>query len=289
MKFGCTGNFTKTEFPKIVSIVFDELNQLGHQLCLASEVLIDTNALSSEIHISPLENLAKNCDILLSIGGDGTILSTVRKLNGHSIPILGIHIGGLGFLAECTLDNLRDGLKHIVDGKYDISEHMLIDATVTGADGKEQSFTAMNDFVVDHGNSARILKTEVAVSDKYVNTYESDGVIFATPIGSTAYSLSAGGPIVHPSLNTVTITPISPHSLSARPIVLSGDSIIKIQFPEEHMGIAFTTDGQVYVPLNHTDIIRIKKSDKIAKLVKLPFKTYFNTLHTKMGWSGKVR
>jgi NAD+ kinase len=245
--------------------------------------------LAPEIKIFDLDTIATTCDIMLSIGGDGTILSTVRKLNGHSIPILGIHIGGLGFLAECTIDNLRDSLQYIVDGKYEISEHMLLDANVSDLKGNTQSYTAMNDFVVDHGNSARILKTEVSVSDKYVNTYESDGVIFATPIGSTAYSLSAGGPIIHPSLNTVTITPISPHSLSARPIVLDGDTSIKLRFPEEHVGIAFTTDGQVYVPINHTDSISIQKSHKIAKLVKLPFNTYFNTLHTKMGWSGKVR
>ena len=155
---------------------------------------------------------------------------------------------------------------------------------------KNINFIALNDVVVDHGKSGRILKTQINVDDDYLNTYESDGMIISTSIGSTAYSLSAGGPIVHPSMDTIIITPICSHSLSARSIVLSGEKLISLKFPEPYReGISCTVDGQERFLIKDSSKLEIKKSKKYVKVVILPSYNYFDTLRNKMRWSGNLR
>ena len=152
-----------------------------------------------------------------------------------------------------------------------------------------QTLWALNDVVVDHGPSARMLKVMAEVSGHYLNTFEGDGVIISTPTGSTAYSLSAGGPIIYPSMDSITVTPICPHSLSARPIVLQSKEIIKLSFPEAYEGISLSIDGQIKVSIDNETQVQILKAQHTAELVSLPSNGYFKTLRTKMGWSGNVR
>ena len=152
-----------------------------------------------------------------------------------------------------------------------------------------QTLWALNDVVVDHGPSARMLKVMAKVSGHYLNTFEGDGVIISTPTGSTAYSLSAGGPIIYPSMDSITVTPICPHSLSARPIVLQSKEIIKLSFPEAYEGISLSIDGQIKVSIDNETQVQILKAQHTAELVSLPSNGYFKTLRTKMGWSGNVR
>ena len=165
---------------------------------------------------------------------------------------------------------------------------MLLDARIQ-PNGKEEIYWALNDVVVDHGPSARILKTEVHVSGHYLNTYEGDGLIISTPTGSTAYSLSSGGPIIYPNVDTITVTPICPHSLSARPIVLQPDEKISLHFLDPFDGMALIVDGQIRIKINDQVRVNIVRADHSAKLVNLPSNGYFKTLRTKMGWSGNVR
>ena len=154
---------------------------------------------------------------------------------------------------------------------------------------KEEKYYALNDIVLDHGPSARILKIEVTVSNNYLNTYEGDGLIFSTPTGSTAYSLSAGGPIIYPDVETITVTPICPHSLSARPIVLKAKERIELKFPQTSDGMAVIVDGQLRFKIDDEVKIRIVRAQHCAQLIHLPNNTYYETLRTKMGWSGNVR
>ena len=165
---------------------------------------------------------------------------------------------------------------------------MILEARIK-LNGQEEIYWALNDVVVDHGPSARILKTEVHVSGDYLNTYEGDGLIISTPTGSTAYSLSSGGPIIYPDLEAITVTPICPHSLSARPIVLQSNENIYLRFLDPFDGMALAVDGQIRIEIDDHALVTIVRADHSAKLVHLPSNGYFKMLRTKMGWAGNVR
>ena len=290
MIIGCTGNYRKEEYFTILQKVHTILNKENIE-CIISSDLEKSAAFNipSEFRIMDFPLMVKKCDILFAIGGDGTILSTVRRLKQNMKPIMGIHIGGLGFLSECTEENLDDSILHILNSNYTVSQRMLIEAQIILPNKPKQIFWALNDIVVDHGPSARLLKIEVQVSDHYLNTFEGDGIIISTPTGSTAYSLSAGGPIIYPSMDSITVTPICPHSLSARPIVLKSSETIAMSFPEPYEGISLAVDGQITIPIDIQSQIQIKQAKHFAQLVRLPSNGYFKTLRTKMGWSGNVR
>ena len=239
------------------------------------------------VSVKHIMDIAEECDVILSIGGDGTILSTLRQIGNSKTPILGIHIGGLGFLAACSQKDYIESINEIINGDYFVDKRMLLEATIDAK--KSKKYFALNDIVIDHGTSARILKTHIYVSDNYLNTYEGDGMIFATPTGSTAYSLSAGGPIITPSLEVILVTPICPHSLSARSIALSSEEVISVSFAEEPTGMAVTIDGQVRLPLDYSTKLSIRKADYSVNMIQFEHNDYFQTLRTKMVWAGNVR
>ena len=290
-KITCTGNYRKENFFKIIDMIAnyfyknESLNE-NFQLMVTNEFEkhIKIDNLNKNIKIDTFDNCIEDSHLIMSIGGDGTILSTVRKLSDKSIPILGVHIGNLGFLAQSTEDTLFDALDCLKENNYKIQDKLLLKVEVK--DKENIAYYAFNDVVVDHGNSGRVLKTKVYNDDNHINDYEGDGIIICTPIGSTGYSLSSGGPIVHSDLDVVTITPISSHSLSARPIVLSSNSNIKVKFSENFIDASLTIDGQLRINLVKNNIISISKADFNAKLVILPFYNYMSTLKEKLHWSG---
>ena len=290
MIIGCTGNYRKDRFYTILQKVYSILKDENVEFLISSDLKKNTKfAIPSNYIIMEFSQLVEKCDILFAIGGDGTILSTVRRLGQNMKPIMGIHIGGLGFLSECTEKNLKESINSILNNEYLISQRMLLEVQVSPSNDAIQTLWALNDVVVDHGPSARLLKAEVQVSNHYLNTFEGDGVIFSTPTGSTAYSLSAGGPIIYPSMDSITVTPICPHSLSARPIVLRSTETITMSFPEPYDGISLAVDGQIKILIDDQTQIKITKSKHNAQIVSLPGNGYFKTLRTKMGWSGNVR
>ena len=177
---------------------------------------------------------------------------------------------------------------HEGSAKYKIEERMRIEL-ILSKNNSIDKYTALNDIVVDHGESGRILKTQILVNEDYLNTYESDGMIISTAIGSTAYSLSAGGPIVHPLMDSIIITPICSHSLSARSIVLDGSNVINMEFPDLYHGISCTIDGQQRFLIDETSKLEIKRSNKNILVAILPSYNYFDTLRNKMRWSGNLR
>ena len=284
MKIGCTGNYNKTNFYKILDKLVSFFNNLDHELILDSKIPIQHNYNIQKIN---LEIISSKCDILISIGGDGTILSTLRKIKNHTIPIFGIHIGGLGFLSQTNSDNCIESLNEIFEKNYSVVERMLLRTIIDGKN--HQVFYALNDIVIDHGNSPRILESIVSISGKHLNKYKSDGIIICTPLGSTAYSLSAGGPIITPWLDVISLTPICPHSLSARSILLPSNDKVLIGFNEEQIGMKITIDGQVSFEIDYSTKIEISKAKNYVRFIKLNNFDYYSTLRNKMGWLGNVR
>ena len=286
MVITCTGNYRKKQFFNIVNQIaaFFE-NDSNYKILLSDEYLfkdIKPN-LSKNIIVNNFSDCIKGSDFIFSIGGDGTILSTVRKLNKNEIPVLGIHIGNLGFLAQCTEDSLLNALNCIKSNNYENQNRIILELEVDNS----KKFYALNDIVIDHGSSGRILKPKVYIDENHINDYESDGIIINTPTGSTGYSLSSGGPIIAPELDVLNITPISSHSLSARPIVLASHKNISVKFTDKFIDAAITVDGQELINLSKKSKISIKKANHSAILVKLPFNSYISTLKEKLGWSGK--
>ena len=292
MIIGCTGNYRKSEYVEIVNHINKFLSNKSIR-CIVSSDILNSDSINeydiSELDILDFSELENLSDIILCIGGDGTFLSTARRMNANKkVPLLGIHIGGLGFLAEISRDNIDESLQSVIDEKYQVENRMRIQLKLK-RDGMSEDFTALNDIVVDHGESGRILKTQVLVDDYYLNTYESDGLIVSTAIGSTAYSLSAGGPIVHPLMDAIIISPICSHSLSARSIVFDGNRVINIEFPNLDHKIYCTVDGQQRFLLDESAQLEIKKSNSNIRVAILPSYNYFDTLRNKMRWSGNLR
>ena len=224
----------------------------------------------------------KKIDFLLTLGGDGTILSAARAVGNRNTPILGVHVGELGFLAEVTLDNMFERLNTVANGDFLIQSRMVLEAKV--ANGKKSKiFYALNDFVIDRGKTQRLITMDLFANNHFVAKYKSDGLIFSTPTGSTAYSLSSGGPIVMPKLKAIVVTPLSPHTLTLRPIVFPEDQMLEIKFVDDDE-VVFAVDGQVSEYLYPQSKVLIQKSPFDIKMITFKDSNYFQTLRLKMGW-----
>ncbi len=227
------------------------------------------------------ESICKKCDILVTLGGDGTLISSVRRSFEYDIPVLGIHAGNLGFLADLSLDELDGFVKNIVKQNYRIEQRAILQATIE-TDEDDLIIYAFNDIVLTRPSISNMIHVETLVNSQSFNTYYGDGVIVSTPTGSTAYNLSAGGPVLFPLTNVFALTPISPHSLSQRPVVLPGEFPIEMKTPEEKALIII--DGQDMHELVKGKSIHIKLSSKKVQLVHKNEFNYFNTLKEKLGW-----
>lgn len=230
-----------------------------------------------------VQNKISDMDFLLVLGGDGTFLSCARSVKDQDTPILGIHLGDLGFLAKVTVDDIFQRLDQVAAGDFLVEKRSMLKASIDKKD-KDSVFYGLNDFVVSSGESHRMLISEVFVNDSRVAEYRSDGLIVSTPTGSTAYSLSSGGPIIAPNVESFVITPISPHSLTSRPLVVSNKSKVLIKFSKYNQNITLITDGQLHESLRTDDIVYITKSNFEIGLIDFKDSDYFQTLRTKMGW-----
>jgi NAD+ kinase len=235
----------------------------------------------------PREELPAKADLLLVLGGDGTLLATARLLNDHQVPILPVNLGGLGFLTSVTLDEMYGILDLAVHGKYRVSErHLLLSEVQRGGKTVLQQ-RALNDAVLNKAALARITDFDLYLDDGYACSYKGDGLIIATPTGSTAYSLAAGGPIVFPVVRAFLITPICPHSLTNRPLVVPDTMRIRVEFHGGEESIYLTIDGQVGFELQAGDQIHVRKADQVLRLVRPQRKTYFEILRNKLKWGAR--
>jgi NAD+ kinase len=230
------------------------------------------------------EAIGEKIDLLIVLGGDGTLLSAVRALGSHKLPILAVNLGGLGFLTSVTLDELYPMLEQILAGQHRTGERMMLEAEIMREGKSAERHTALNDAVANKGALARMLDFDVAVDGDHVGRYRADGLIVATPTGSTAYSLAAGGPIVHPELDAFVITPICPHMLTNRPLVIPDTARVEIDFSPAAEPVYVTMDGQIGIQLLPMDALLIRKSASKVAFVQPPRKTYFEILRSKLRW-----
>lgn len=229
--------------------------------------------------------LAREVDLLLVFGGDGTILRVARELAGSQTPILGVKVGGLGFLTAVPSTQLGTALKQIWAGEYLVESRPLIQATGR-AQGKTIAELALNDFVVSRGATSRLIEVAVTVDAEELTRYRCDGLILSSPTGSTAYSLAAGGAVVSPGAEVFTITPICPHTLSNRSVIVPMDAVVQVTVLSERVDTILTADGQVQIPLSTGDFVQVRKSRFAVRLLRLRGSTFFQTLRQKLHWSG---
>jgi NAD+ kinase len=223
-------------------------------------------------------------DMIIVLGGDGTLLSVARLVGGRGIPILGVNLGGLGFITEIPLDELYTTLERIFKNDYFIEERLMLIVHVHRQGERIAEYNVLNEVVVNKGALARIIDLETFINKTYVTTFKADGVIISTPTGSTAYSLSAGGPIIYPTLHSFVLTPICPHTLTNRPIVLPDDFLVEIALKSESGDVFLTLDGQVGFSLKYGDVVEVNKSQGKIKLISSPKRDYFKILRTKLKW-----
>jgi NAD+ kinase len=230
------------------------------------------------------EKLASTVDLILVLGGDGTMIATARLMGDQEIPVLGVNYGGLGYLAEFRIEELYTALEAILSGNYRLDQRVMLAVELFRGSSSVTNNRVLNDVVINKSALARIIEIEAYLNQQFVNAFRADGLIISTPTGSTAYNLSAGGPVIFPSMNAVVITPICPFTLSNRPIVVPDDAVIELHLKTEQEDVALTLDGQVGFPLKIEDRVVIRKSRTTFNLVQPMNRNYFDVLRDKLRW-----
>lgn len=280
---GLWANTDKDIFWNILPEIIEWAKRKKIQIFATEKIQSDSRFNFIDILQIGIQNKISDMDFLLVLGGDGTFLSCARSVKDQDTPILGIHLGDLGFLAKVTLEDIFQRLDQVAAGEFLVEKRSMLKASI---DKKDKDFISygLNDFVVTSGESHRMLISEVFVNESRVAEYRSDGLIVSTPTGSTAYSLSSGGPIIAPDVESFVITPISAHSLTSRPLVVSNKSEVRIKFSNYNQNITLITDGQLHESVDSSDIVSITNSNFEIGLIDFMDSDYFQTLRTKMGW-----
>jgi len=265
----------------VVPALLQWLEQRGIRVLCDAET---SSCLAAPGNVRTRQQLAEEAQLLLVLGGDGTLLAAARLAAPRGVPILPINLGSLGFLTSFTRDELYPALEETLAGRHAVSERVLLQAELLRNGKVVESHLALNDAVINKGVLARMIELELEIDGDFVCRYRADGLIVATPTGSTAYSLSAGGPIVHPGVGAFLITPICPHTLSDRPLVVQDSSRIEMSFPGNNEAVFLTMDGQTGIEMHAKDHIRVTKAVPRLKLIQPPRKTYFEILRSKLKW-----
>jgi NAD+ kinase len=293
MIFGITGNTQKEKLWEPTASLASWLEEEGRAFRLnrsLADGLLERGLLDPAICRShATDELAADSDVILSFGGDGTLLLSAHEVGTHETPILGVNIGRLGFLADIEVGQVHSTILSLEKGEYRIEERLPMAADVTCGGGSQQ-YWALNEFVLERSGSAGLISVRVTVDGVHLNDYWADGLILSTPTGSTAYSLSVGGPIVAPGSDVVILTPLAPHSLTVRPIVLPADSNIEAQVIRDDQPYVLAFDGRsrVFDRDEHPVRFRFSRAEHCVRLIKLPEQHYFQTLRSKLMW-GVVR
>jgi len=290
MTIGIIANITKENVFEVVSSFLTKLKENNIEYLLTKSLSEDKNKLKIELFedfIADDREIYEKSDVIISIGGDGTMLATAFNAQIYDKPVLGINLGKLGFLAEANIDQIDKVISDLKNQNYLIEERMVIIGEVDGYDLED--LFAINDIVIDKGGYPKMIELTVWVDGEYVTTLSADGLIIATPTGSTGYSISVGGPIVSPKTDVITLSPISPHSLTVRPLVLPGNQEILIKADSPFKGIQVNCDGQRSYTFPPPMEIRIRKSERPLKLIHTSLTTYFETLRNKLMWGLDLR
>jgi NAD+ kinase len=278
-KIGIIGKTGKQEPAMIARELMPWLVRKGCKVYVDSET-----ALFTKIEGTPRSQIPSLVDFIIVLGGDGTMLSVSRLVGGKEIPVLGVNIGGLGFLTAVHKDQVFEVLEKVLSGQCTVEERIMLTACVFRHSECIAEYEVVNDVVVNKGALARIIDLETYIDHNYVATFKADGLIVSTPTGSTAYALSAGGPILYPTLNCIVLAPICPHTLTNRPIVLPDYVHVEMVLRSQNEDVFLTVDGQVGFSLKQGDTVAVKKSLHRAKFFIPCERDYFNILRTKLKW-----
>ena len=280
------GVFCKPKAPSATDILGRLIPWLRKQ---NYHIFLDTGtaAIINETSSYEKREISQQADLLIVLGGDGTLLSVARAAHPHNIPILAVNLGSLGFLAEISIEELYPTLENILAGKFEIENRMLLNACIWRNGEKVEDHNVLNDVVINKGAVARVINLQVLVDGQYMTSYRADGLIIATPTGSTAYSLSAGGPIIHPSMHTLVLSPICPFTLTNRSILIPDQSIIQVKLAAEYDDVRVTLDGQEGYDMRAGDILKIKKTKTSLQLIRGPNKNYYQILRDKLHWGSQ--
>jgi len=280
MRFGLIANLKRIGAEKAIKAILEWAKKNNQELVLSHEL---QEVVRDFPLFCPREDIAGEVDVLVSMGGDGTLLSAARTAGPIGTPLLGINLGSLGFLTPLKPPQLDHALDAILAGKYTLDERMVLNTVVMG---KKQppSSDALNDVVIDNGAVPRLLDIDLKINGEEVVTYKADGLIIATATGSTAYNLAVGGPIMHPKIEAMIVSPISSFSLTTRPMILSPDDVLELMILTENREATLALDGQVMVPLYSREKVIISRADYRAKLITFPENSYFQLLKSKLHW-----
>ncbi|HXF81950.1 MAG TPA: NAD(+)/NADH kinase, partial [bacterium] len=276
------------EHPAMAAPVRQAIDALASQ---AREVWVNAEAaqlLERAVLGRSEEELAERADLLVVFGGDGTILRAARLAAGRGIPIAGVNMGGFGFLAELSTEEFPAALPRLLDGRYTLDERMMLEAAVDQSGAGGPRLLALNDIVVTKSGVARVLRLRVSVNGEHLASYPADGVIVATPTGSTAYSLSAGGPILDPRVDAIVITPICPHTFNARAVVVGGDDEIAVDVTAPEPEATLSVDGRVGVTLAAVRRVVVRAAAQRTRFVRLGGSSFYGILRTKLAWGGRA-
>lgn len=268
---------------------YDDLPPLIETLRRLSPALGVSFAVEPALHPmapdAPVMEDPGSMDALMTLGGDGTLLRAARLLAGRQIPILGVNVGRLGFLTACNRENLEEALRRFLAGDYVSDARMALEATVTDDGSHAESWFALNDVVLKQGGKARVVRLHVEVNGEKIAQFAADGIVISTPTGSTAYSLSAGGPVVDPALESIILTPISAHSLSIRPLLLPPTAEVVVHVEDTDSDQLVTIDGQVGSSFGSAQRLTVRRAARVVLLVRFPEMTFFWRMRRKLGWS----
>jgi len=280
MRFGVIANFGRPDAADAVGTILDWCDNNGHEAFVCENVITGPKM---DVKMVTRSELCVDSDIVISLGGDGTMLATARAIGKKEIPILGINLGYLGFLTQLTPEQLENAMDRVAADDYQIEERMLVKTNVI--DGQQlESRYALNDVVIDKGGVSRVINMSLYANDEYICSYTADGLIIATPTGSTAYSLAVGGPILNPYMKAFIASPISPFSLTSRPMVFPADVVLEVRIRSEHGNSNLTIDGQVATNFSPTGIIRITRADHVVKFIKFEENSFYDVLRRKLHW-----
>jgi NAD+ kinase len=283
MKNKSIGILSKPKFPEIKSTLQDVVAWLRARNI---EVILDQASaiLLGEQGGYQKTQLASKADVLLVLGGDGTMLSAARLAGERSIPILGVNMGGLGFLTEVRLENLYPSLERVFANDFVLDERLMLRTHIHRHGETVAQGVVLNDVVISKGTLARMIELKIAIHGRFVTNLRGDGLIVSSPTGSTAYSLSAGGPIIDPAVQSLILTPISPHTLTHRPLIVPGNAAIEVTLTSKDDGAMATLDGQVGVAITQGDSIVIQTSENRTRLIRFPESNYYDVLREKLKW-----
>ena len=283
MTIGIVANLNKQKARNTIPRFLELLKGKSIPAVITTPIRRELNVQAFDVVDYPRSEIGFHCDVIIAFGGDGTMLSTARDVSHTQIPILGVNLGRFGFLAEVSVEELFRQIDRIATGDFTVESRMALEARVFQEE-KERRFYAFNDVVMDRYSSSRTILIDTYIDNDYLNTYNADGIIISSPTGSTAYNLSAGGPLLAPELEALIVTPICSHSLSQRPLIIHPEHTIKIRARSEGRKMLFTADGQDALRVSEKNTIEVRKSPYPVKLLKFSGKSFYEVLRTKLNW-----